>query len=241
MPKQRIRLVNDEIYHVVLRAVGDTEVFIDKNDYYRGIFSIYEFNNKNLVSIWRRRRDRMTEKKTEAIVRCPTPHNSTNKRDQFVELMAFAFMPNHIHLLLKQIKDAGITNFMKKVGGGYANYFNKKYSRKGHLFNRFRAVHVSNDDQLRNVFAYIHVNPVALIEPGFKENGIKNSEKALKFLENYKWSSYQDYVGNQNFESVTSRNFLSETLGDCAGCRNVVKNWLEYKEKKEIEDAVLLE
>ena len=74
MPRQKTQLATGEIYHVVVRAVGDTEVFCDENDYYRGIFSIYEFNNASSVSIWRRRRDRITEKKIEKIVRSPRPH-----------------------------------------------------------------------------------------------------------------------------------------------------------------------
>ena len=48
MPRQKTQLATGEIYHVVVRAVGDTEVFCDENDYYRGIFSIYFFNIVNV-------------------------------------------------------------------------------------------------------------------------------------------------------------------------------------------------
>ena len=243
MPRKKIQLTNGEIYHIVLRAVGDTEVFVDNSDYYRGIFSIYEFNSSNFVEIWRRRRDRMTEKKIDKTVGSPTPHNLNvaDKRNKLVDVWAFAFMPNHVHLLVKQTKDNGITKFMQKVGGGYANYFNKKYKRRGHLFNQFLAIHINNDDQFRNVFAYIHANPVSLIEPGFKENGIVNRRKAFKFLENYKWSSYQDYIGKKNFQSVANRDFLLETFGGYVGCKNIMKNWLEYKGKPRDFSNIILE
>ena len=228
MPKQITQLANSEIYHIVLRAVGDSVVFKDESDYYRGIFSVYEFNNNDPVQIWRRRRDRIAEKKIEEIVVCRT-YNTLDKRDKMVEVLAFCFMPNHIHLLARQLKDNGISQFMKKVGGGYANYFNKRYKRKGHLFNQFRAIHIENNEQLRTVFVYIHSNPASLIEPGWKENGIKNPEKVVKFLEGYKWSSYQDYIGKKNFLSVTQRDFLLKFLGQEKGCREAIKNWIEYR------------
>lgn len=234
MAIRRTQLVNDEIYHVILRSVGDTVIFNDENDFYRGIFSLYEFNSMNPVNIWLRRRQRKKEKEGEAL-RSPTSQ-SLEKRQKIilVEILAFCFMPNHIHLLLKQKKDNGISQFMQKVGTGYANYFNKKYSRKGHLFSRFRSVHVKTDEQLRNVFAYIHVNALSLIEPGWKEIGIKNLKKAIKFLEQeYRWSSFFDFLGVKNFPSVTNRDFLLETVGGENGCKEIIKNWLINKKKFE--------
>ena len=81
---------------------------------------------------------------------------------------------------------------MRKVGTGYAKYFNGKYTRKGYVFqNRFRSIGIENDDQLRIIFNYIHANPVSLIEPGWKEKGVSKPENAAKFLKEYKWSSYK--------------------------------------------------
>ena len=146
-----------------------------------------------------------------------------------MEVLAFSFMSNHLHLILKQLKDNGIVEFMKKVNGGYAKYFNEKYKRKGHLFNKFRAIHIKDDAQLRNTFAYVHTNLISLIEPGWKEKGIKNPEKVKEFLENNKRHSYPDYLGKPTFASVTQRDFLSETLGGVEGCRAEVDNWITYK------------
>jgi len=238
----RTQLANDEIYHVVLRAVGDAEIFSDENDYYRGIFSIYEFNNTKPVEIWLRR----LQRKKEKTLGCRTPQYSTSsenigvsdtpmtkmedKRDKLVEVLAFCFMSNHMHLLLKQVKDNGITNFMKKVGGGYANYFNKKYQRKGHLFNKFKSIHVADDDQLKTVFAYIHTNPLSFIEPGWKENGVKNVDKAIQFLEEeYRWSSFFDFIGKPNFASVTDRDFISEIIKEAGGSKKSITDWIKYK------------
>ncbi len=241
MVYQRPQLVNNDFYHVVSRAVGDTVVFDDEKDFYRGIFSIYEFNNANPVNIFNRRRDRIIEKKKE--VSCDVGLHTkllTDRRDRFVDVLAFSFMPNHVHLILKQLKDKGISKFMQKVGTGYANYFNEKYDRMGHLFNKFRAVHISDDNQLKNTFVYVHTNLISLIEPGWKEKGVKNSDKVIKFLENNKRHSYMDYLNKKNFPSVTQRDFLLETMGGIEGCKTYINSWIEYKnELKGFDDIVL--
>lgn len=202
--------------------MGDSLMFKSTDDRYRFIFSLYEFNTTNLIEIRKRREERKKEKASE----CLTP---ADVRDKVVEILAFCFMPNHVHLLLKQSQSNGISYFMKKVGGGYANYFNKKYQRKGHLFSKFKAVHIKDDKQLKNVFAYIHCNPISLMEAKWKEKGVSNPKKVIKFLENYKWSSYRDYIGVENFTSLTSRNFFHELLGGVSGCRLAVEDWVRYK------------
>lgn len=238
MSIQRPQLVNDEIYHTVIRAVGDTVVFSEENDFYRGIFSIYEFNNVKPTEIWLRRLQRKREKLLEALGSMTS--QCLDKREKMVEVLSFSFMPNHLHLLLRQIKDNGITHFMQKVGTGYANYFNQKYNRKGHLFSRFRVIHIRTEEQLKNAFVYVHSNLISLIKPGWKENGIENPKKVIEFLENNKRHSYPDYLGKKNFSSVTTREFLSEVMGGESGCREAVENWVRYKkEVKDFGDVVL--
>jgi len=226
MPIKRPPFVNREIYHIIIRAVGDTLIFREEADYYRGIYAIYEFNTNTPVEI---RTQRHLRRKIKI---AGEPFSDT--RNPFVETLSFCLMPNHIHLLLRQLKDRGISDFIRKFGAGEAGYFNKKYSRKGPLFAKFRAVHIKDDNQLNTIFVYIHCNPISIIEPGWKETGIKNVKLTENFLENYRWSSYQDYIGKKNFPSVTKRNFLSETLGGETGCREIIKNWIEYR--KGIED-----
>lgn len=233
MPKRKEPFIEGEIYHLVMRAIDDNLIFKDVDDYYRGIFSIYEFNTNISIEIAKRRRDRIVEKKREkklADIGSPTILDKLDKRDALVEILAFCFMPNHIHLLVKQLKDDGISKFMQKVGIGLGKYFNKKYQRKGHVFqDAFKSVHIESDRQLVTIFNYIHVNPLSLIEPSWKEKGIKNIEESVEFVEDYKWSSYKDYIGINNFPSVTERKFFLEFLNGTDGCRNAVKDWLEYK------------
>jgi len=235
MGNKNPQFVNSGVYHIAFRTVGDTVVFDNERDFYRGIFCIYEFNNDNPVNIWERRKERVIEKK-----KLGSTSPTLQKRDPFVEVWAFSFMPNHLHLILKQLKNNGIVKFMQKVGTGFAVYFNKNYDRKGHLFNKFRAVHIENDNQLKNAFTYVHTNLISLIEPNWKEKGIGNPEKVKKFLENNKRHSYPDYLGKKNFSSVTERKFLLEVMGGAKGCKADVDNWIMHKKKlKDFRDIVL--
>jgi len=238
MPRRKIEFFNGEIYHVVLRALDDNLIFKNTDDYYRGIFSIYEFNNLNPVSIQARRKARSAFKKSLIAVYgargsiSSESHEFVDERNKLVEVLAFCFMPNHIHLLLRQVKEGGISKFMQKVGGGYGRYFNDKYHRKGHVFqDSFVSVHIKNNNQFMVVVPYIFTNPIALIEPGWKELGIRNhsAQEVVKFLKDYKWSSYQDCIGVRNFDSVTQRDFLSEVMGGEQGCKDAVKSWVAHK------------
>lgn len=229
MPYRREQFINDEIYHTVLRGIDNNLLFKNQDDYYRGIFSIYEFNTTKPILIREQRKARARLKRVDR-----GPSSVTDQRDKLVEVLAFCFMPNHLHLLLKQIKNEGISKFMSKIGTGYGGYFNRKYNRKGHIFqNRFVAIHIENDEQLKTVFVYIHTNPIALIEPKWKEEGIKDSEKAIEFLENYKWSSYLDYIGKKNFSSITDRNLILKIIDEAQNCKEFVNYWVKYKGKIE--------
>lgn len=237
MPYRKQQFVNNEIYHIVTKSIDDNLLFKNKDDYYRGIFSIYEFNTIKPTTIQYRRKVRIKIKKDLD----RDPLSISDERDKLVEIFAFCFMPNHIHLLLRQLKDGGITKFMNKFGAGYGGYFNRKYIRKGHVFqSRFLSVHVKNEDQLRIVFVYIHTNPAALIDANWKENGIKDPKKVIQFLENYKWSSYSDFISKNNFPSVTDRDFILEIMEGNQNCKNFVEDWIKQKGKiKEFIDIAI--
>lgn len=75
-------------------------------------------------------------------------------------IYAFALIPNHFHLLLRR-EETPISTVMRRLLTGYAIYFNKKYSRSGHLFqNRYKATICQDDPYLLELIRYIHLNPV---------------------------------------------------------------------------------
>lgn len=245
MPYRKTEFANGEIYHLVIRRMDDKLLFVDIDDYYRGVFSIYEFNNAKPVVIQKRRRARLFEKrKLVKNGRDPVSSVFVDEREKLVEIIVFALMPNHLHLLVRQLKDGGITKFMNKLGAGYPPYFRQKHriKEKGYFFQgRFTSVHIKSENQLIAAFVYIHTNPLSLIEPGWKEGKIKNLQKAIEFLENYKWSSYQDYLDKKNFPSVTDRDFMFEVVGGKNGARELVNDWIRHKKEIKGIDKIILE
>src|SRR4030042_5708941 len=104
--------INDKIYHIYNRGVEKRNIFINEKDYVRFLHDLYEFNNS--ISA-----DKFFE-----------IHALKNKnRSLLVEILAYCLMPNHYHILLRQKNDNGVVTFMKKLGTGYAMYFNEKYDR----------------------------------------------------------------------------------------------------------------
>ena len=107
-------------------------------------------------------------------------------------------MPNHIHFLLKNLKENGISTFMRKFQDSYAKYFNTKFSRTGVLFQHmFKAVRIETDEQLIHVSRYIHLNPATayLIE--------------IEKLRYYPWSSYPYYVNGDSPIYLSKEQILS--------------------------------
>ena len=117
---------------------------------------------------------------------------------------------------------------MHRLGMGYAKYFNLKYTRTGALFEgRYKAVPIRDEAHFIHVPYYIHCNPLDLVAPEWRQRMMKNSNKAFEFLEKYRWSSFQDYIGKKNFPSVTSRNFLGKYLGGTAQYRKHALEWIQ--------------
>lgn len=131
------------------------------------------------------------------------------------KIFAYCLMSNHIHLLLKVVKE-DIDQVMKRIAGSYVYWYNWKYYRKGHLFqDRFKSEPVEDDTYLLTVIRYIHQNPV-------KANIVKN-------VSNYEYSSYDEYIGTNN--SLIDRDFALSILNK--------ENFIKYH--NEINEDVCLD
>jgi len=142
-------------------------------------------------------------------------------------------MPNHIHLLVREKEEQGISKFMQKLMTGYTMYFNKRHERTGALFQgKFKATHANEDRYLKYLTSYIHLNPIKLIEPTWKETGIRNRKSAEKYLSNYRYSSYPDYLGISRVESmILNKEALPDYFRTRQGLEADIADWLSYKQE----------
>jgi putative transposase len=166
----------DEYYHVFNRGVEKRRIFYKKADYERFINYLIIFNTTE--SSWK--------------------INNKNKFEiddekQLVKIIAYCINPNHFHLILRENKEDGISRFMKKICTGYAMYFNKKNERSGILFQgRYKASHISTDDLLLYISAYVNCNS--------EIHGIETAEK-------YPWCSFPEYL-NINTKGICNKDLI---------------------------------
>lgn len=229
MPRQPRNFEINGIYHVVKRAIDGRAIFPKSQDSSRFILGLEFFNRQEHINIWDLVGRTKGVSDTPFALRLRRERGKTQK--PIVELLSFALMPNHIHLIAKEITQNGISLFMQRLSG-YSRYFNRQRKRVGPLFEqRFKAVRIKDDIQLSNTFVYVHTNPIALWEPGWKHFDVKDPEGAIQKLGEYRLSSYNDYMGHAMFPQVVKRDFFLNFYGSEARCRHAVEDWIRYKGK----------
>lgn len=149
MPGRRnLILANNEIYHIYNKTVGNEEIFTKTRSIKRFLDSIEYYQFKQPLKYSHRFK----------INPLLTPKN--NSKTKLIELYAYAIMPNHFHLLLKQLSDNGIRKYLAILQNSFAKYHNLRNDRKGGLFIRpFKAKRVENDKLFLHISRYVHLNP----------------------------------------------------------------------------------
>ena len=140
-------------------------------------------------------------------------------------------MPNHFHILIRQNTDLSLTKIISKICTSYSKYFNKKYDRVGALFqDQFKSEHVAKNEYLLWLSAYIHLNPIKLIDKDWKEKGIRNRKKALDYLAYYQYSSYLDYIGKDRIQNkILNRKAFPNYFPTQKEFSEEIFEWINFK------------
>lgn len=205
-----------EYYHIYNRGTDKRVIFIDEEDRQRFSDLMYLCNSEKSIVF----RDIPIG---EAYV--------FERGDTLVDIGVYCLMQNHFHILVRERVENGISHFMQKLLTAYSMYFNTKYKRTGGLYEGpFRAIHANTDEYLKYLFAYIHLNPVKIIDPEWKENGIADREVAKEYLSKYIYSSYPEYVGISRKEwKILNRVAFPEYFADSQDFQGFVDEWLSFK------------
>lgn len=219
---RKLVFASGEIYHVYNRGVEKRRTFVTARDYERGLqtFDYYRLQNPPLrfshyIRLSEDARGFTREK--------------LNKLDPLINVLAYCFMPNHFHFLLRQAHENGISKFIANFTNSYTKYFNTKNKRVGHLFQgTFKAVRIGDEEQLVHVLRYIHLNPVSsfIIEP---EN-----------LSNYSWSSHQDYI-NENQTGIIDDFTVMNLFTKPRSYESFVRDQIDYTRNLEMISHLILE
>ncbi len=192
---------NNEYYHIYNRGVDKRDIFIEKIDQIRFIKSMVGFNTiKPVGSLYHA--DRL---KNDVF----TKH--TNSK-QLVEIVAYCLNPNHFHLILRQLEDGGISEFMKRLSGGYTYYFNDKYQRSGSLFQgTYKYKHIDTTEYLNHLSVYVNLN--------YKVHKLSKSSDQVFYS-----SSWGEYIGSNLKYQFCSTEIILEQF-------RLVKDYVKFSDE----------
>lgn len=214
MSQRNIPLITEEIYHLFNRSVARQPILTKIKDFQRFLETVdfYRFQNPHLRYSHYQRLP--VEQKVRFL------DNLYKTGDRIVDIYAFSLMPNHFHILAKQIADEGIKLFVSRLQNSYAKYYNTKYERSGSLFQEmFKAVRIETDEQFIHVARYIHINPLTSYV-------VKN----LKELELYAWTSFVDYVGKREL-SLLDKDMLMSHFPNKHKLKQFTFDQVDYQRK----------
>ena len=172
---REVELATGEIFHVCNRTVEWIKIFNTPEYAEYFLESLLLANTfSELPRDWRRKKERDVLK----------------AKNDLVDFYALELMPDHFHILLKQIVENGVQKLMQRTCNGLAKLFNAREGRRGHLFiGPYKAVRVSSDAQGQHLLTYLHANSLDLISKSWREGKFKDWPKAEKILKSYRWSS----------------------------------------------------
>lgn len=124
---------------------------------------------------------------------------------------AYRLMGNHYHLVL-ETPDANLSHSLRHLNGLYAQYFNRRHDRVGHLFQgRFKSILVEKESYLLTLAKYVVLNPVRA--------GL------VSRAEEWRWSSYRAQIG-----LAVAPEFLTvDTLLACFSTTNRARARSEFR------------
>ena len=213
-----IRITPGEYYHIFNRAVNKQVIFHDTSDYFRFLFLTLYFQSPIIFQ--------QLGRKVKEFVQSRALDNVEEDeiiKKRRVELVAFCIMPNHFHLIVKELDEGGIAAYMQRVLTSYSKYYNTKYQKSGHVFQGpYRAVHIADDRQLLHLSAYIHRNP-------------REISKWFKKEDQYIWSSYQDFIDENRWGNLIMPDIVIGQFKDKAEYENFVKTSPAKIKEEELE------
>ncbi|MDX6504415.1 MAG: REP-associated tyrosine transposase [Gaiellaceae bacterium] len=111
---------------------------------------------------------------------------ATVVEDYALECHSYCLLSTHFHLVLGT-PEANLAAAMQRLNSGYAQSYNRRYGRKGHLFERrYHSEHLQTEAHLLETVRYVALNPVRA--------GICDRP------DQWRWSSYRQLIGTARVE-----------------------------------------
>ncbi|PIP51529.1 hypothetical protein COZ61_00655 [Candidatus Berkelbacteria bacterium CG_4_8_14_3_um_filter_33_6] len=197
---RKVELSNEQYYHVFNRSIAKYEIFTSDREYQHFIYSLRYY----LAPEAHLKMSRFTELSTKNQMKIL---NKRDRNNQPIDIICYCIMPTHFHLLVKQNKDFGVTNYLRLVQNSYSHYFNLKHKRSGPLWQgKFKNIQVKSDEQLLHLTRYIHLNPSNSILVDKPEEWLSSSYNEY-LNSNEDLCTYKDII---DIDSSEYQNFVND-------------------------------
>ncbi|MEK7076152.1 MAG: transposase [Patescibacteria group bacterium] len=189
--------------HVLKRGARGIDIVRDESDRWRFLRILFFMNDEHFDKSW------TVVTRGKGLFQRP---ESWPKRKPLVDILSYTLMPNHIHLLLKEIQKGGVSLFMKKMGQSMTEHANLKYKEKGSLFQgAYKSKTITTNEYLQYLAIYIMVKNVFELYPKKGLAGAQeNFEDAWKWATTYPFSSFGDYAGIRSNAPIVTKGILEE-------------------------------
>ena len=191
--KMRKKEEKSNFFHIYNRGVDKRIIFKNHINYLHFLELLKSVNSLELIGSlyhYKQNGDKSIKKNSKKLV----------------EIISYSLIPNHFHLLVREVSENGVSKFMHKIGTGYTNHFNYKNERTGYLFQGpYKSVLVDNDDYLNYLSAYIFGNS--------EIHGVCRAEK-------YKYSNYNLALSGR---SRYFRKYILKDFSDIGEYKEYVK------------------
>ena len=205
-------------YHIFNRGVEKRDIFVSYNDYNRFLFLLLLLQGDVYID----NISRLAHEFEQHLMLLMQEFVPNIDKARLVQLVGFVLMPNHFHLIVKEVAEKGVSKFIQRICNSYAKYFNIKYKRSGHLFgSRYHKKLIDSNDYLLHLSAYIHRNPREIKRWRNKEI-------------NYPWSSYQDYAILNRWKKLLEPTIIVDQFKN----KQEYKKFVQTSPSKEIENDV---
>ena len=211
--KRKDALVTGEIYHVFNKSIAHYKIFNDEQDFLRitQMIRYYRANKTPLpFSAFLRTAEVAVKGMDLSIQEC------LDQKDNLVQLVGYCIMPTHLHFILKQSKENGITKFVGNLLNSYSRYFNTRHGRRGPLWvGPFKNVRVETNEQLLHLTRYVHLNPVTASLVGNP----------------HEWAahSYHEYISEQTSPALCDFKDLVNIVGK--GYQTFVEEHIDHQKR----------
>lgn len=175
-----------DVVHVIKRGSRGLDIFIDDSDKWQFIKALYILNDEYKDNDWR--------KNTANLPMFNRP-DGWPERKPLARILAWVILPNHIHLLVQEVKSGGISKFMQRLGGSMTLSFNSKHKSQGSIFQgAYKAKRVGDDEYFKYVMFYVLIKNVFEQYPGGLRVALSEFKKAWDWAISNPFSSLRPCI-----------------------------------------------